>query len=462
MSSIFSIYNTAITGMYAQQAAISVTSGNIANVNSEGYTRRTVSLTATQPVNSAAGQYGTGVEVADVNRIHDSYCLAQLNSANQDLGRYEAEHKYIAGVESVFDESEGYGLGDSLSEFWNGWQDLASDPSGTAERAVLVSNSVDLADTLNKMSSDLSRIQNEIDKDIETTVDEINNLSSRIADLNRKIISAEASGQSTNALRDELDAAITELSCLVDINTSTNDNGQTCVQIAGGRPLVNGNTSYELDVRTNPGTGLNDVVWRDGIGSDIAVTSSITGGTLGGALTVRDELIPGYMDQLDDLALTLVSELNSLLTSGYDINGQPGEPLFTGTGAGDIAVNQSIVDDPGLIAASTSADGSPGDGGVAVSIAELRNKMTMNGGSSTFDEYYASLTTRVGSDVASIDADFKAQQDLVEFYRNYQASVSGVDLDEESARLVMYQNAYQASAKVMTVLQEILQTVINM
>ncbi len=421
MTTISGIFGSSLSALKTYTAAISVTSTNIANSETDGYSRQTAVI---QSVNGS-------VSVTGVKRIYDAYVTSQLRSANETLGKWTAEQEILASVEQIFSDTDDYGLSSALSDFWSGWEDLVNDPSDSTERSVLAAAADTLADTFNSMSSALSEIQDGIDDSVVATVSEINQLVQQIADVNQKIAQAEASGISTNSYQDTLDSLVLELSSLIDINTCTNDTGQVCIQLADGKPLVEGTTTWSLSTETNADTGLQDVTWVDESGDETVVTDEITSGKLGGYLEARQE-VTAYQEKLDELAVAIMEQVNALQTSGYDIDGESGVAFFTGTGAADMAVNSEILDDAGKIAASATADGSPSDGSNASAIADLQDSLVLNGGTSTFSDYYSALVSDVGSAVDSVEASYESQSDTVEFYQNQRDSVSSVDLDEET------------------------------
>ena len=451
MSSISSSMNTTLSALQAQQAAIAVTSNNIANANTEGYTRQEVVISTSSSGTTTSSK-----------RIYDRFVTNQVNSANQNLGEYKAKSKYLDSIEVIFDESEGSGLSETMSDFWSAWQDLVDTPSGASERSALASAADTLADLFNGMSSDLGDIQAGIDDDVAATVDAINEDVRQIADLNQKIVRAVAAGQDAGTYQDSVDVLVSDLSSLVDIKTYTSDNGQTCIQLTNGTPLVEGSTGWSLSTQTDTATGLRDVTWLDSQGNATVITDTVSGGELGGELEVRDGDIPEYQDRLDELAVSVMDAVNALHTGGYDLNGDAGVSFFVGTGAADMAVNSAILDDPELIAAASSPTEASGDASVATAIAELQDGLLLDGKTSTFSDYYSSLVTKVGTAVQTADSLYSSQSDAVDLYKNLRDAVSSVSLDEEQTKLIMYQNAYEAAAKVMTALDEILKTLIEM
>jgi flagellar hook-associated protein 1 len=451
MTTLSSIMNTTLSALQTQQAAIAVTGNNIANVNTDGYTRQSVVISALSSGTTTSSK-----------RIYDKFLTNQLSSANQALGEYTAKAKYLDSIEVVFDESESSGLSAAMSDFWSAWQDLASKPSGSSERSVLASSADTLADLFNSMSSELSDLQEGIDDDVVITVNAINKDIEQIAALNQKIAQSLAAGQDASTYQDSLDVLVSDLSTLVNIRTHTNDSGQTCIQLTNGTPLVEGITSWSLSTRINTSTGLRDVTWLDRSGNATVITDAVSGGELRGELEVRDESIPAYQDQLDELAVSIMDAVNVLHTSGYDLNGDTGASFFVGTGAADIAVNSAILDDPDLIVAASNSAEASSNGSIATAIAELQDSLTLDDGTSTFSDYYNASVVKVGTAVQTADSQYSTQSDTVDLYKNLRDAVASVSLDEEQTKLLMYQNAYAAAAKVMTVLDELLQTVIEM
>ena len=458
MSTSSAVMSTLLSGLTTYQAAISVTSSNIANAEAEGYTRQSATI---QSVSSSSGGL-SGVEVSEVVRATDRFCFSQVVDSQDDLGKFETEDKYMSYVEAIFDESEGSGINEALSDFWNSWQDIVNDPSGYAERVSVVSNAQTLCGNLNNAVDQLEAVQGQIDDEISATVEEINILTSQIAKLNSQIAKAEAQGNDTNTLLDSLDQAVEELSVLVDVNVTYSDDGQASIQLSDGKSLVSGGRSYSLSTEMDASTGNLDICWNDESGNSTVINDVIDSGALGGCLEVRDELIPSYIDDLNSLAETLIQEVNSLLQSGYDLNGDPGTDLFTGTGAGDIAVNESVVADVNLIAAAADADAVSGDATIAMAVVELQSENLMNSGTSSMDDFYQDLVSTVGVDTESVSSSYEQAENLSVLYQNYMESVTGVSVDEETANLVLYQQAYEASAKVMSVLQELMDTVLEL
>jgi flagellar hook-associated protein 1 FlgK len=465
MSDINGILSIAGQALSTQQQAISVTSHNIANVNTPGYSRQKLVMTTNPPVDSAVGPMGTGVDAVEIERIYDRFINAQINNESQELGRWDAQKNAVESLEMIFNEAYGYGLSEAMSEYWDAWQALSNNPAGLTERQVLLTRGQILTSTFNKLDSDLTQSQRDQDLAIEGTVIEVNRLAAQLVDLNQKIVSSETGTQNANDYRDQRDLVLKGLSELIDINEFENADGSVSVLIADGRPLVSGTTSWQLSTQVNA-SGLQDVVWLDDAGNPVIINNDISGGKLKGWLETRDVLIPDYLNRLDTLAQTLVTEVNNLHQTGFDLNGIVGQVFFDGTGtAADIEVNANIVGDPSLIAASFDPLpflSAPGDNRNAVEIAKLQHQLLMNGNTATFNDYYSSLVRDVGTEVLKSDSYYTHQSEMVAQLDNYRESVSGVSLDEEMINLIKFQNAYAAAAKLVSTADEMMQTVLQM
>jgi len=463
MSNVYGILNTGRTALFTQQKAIDVTGHNIANVNTDGYSRQRVNMATNAPYSSQPGQTGTGVRAAEIQRIYDRFLGAQINNENQNLGNWEAQKGVLERVEIIFDESSGYGLNQAMSEFWNAWQDLANNPSDYAGRAALLAKSETMTATFNNIYSNLEQIQTDIDTSIMGTVKEINSIAERIAGLNQKIALTEVGGQNANDYRDSRDLLLKELSLMIDIDSFENSDGKVTVLVAGGRPLVENISSWNLSTQPDA-SGLQDIVWTDSDGNPVVITSGISRGKLKGWLEVRDVTIPDYLSKLNELAEGIITEVNDFHKDGLGLNDDvvAERNFFTGTKALDIAVNQDIVDDVNNIAAAGSLDGLPGGNSNAIEIANLQNALKMNSDTATFDDYYNSLVSDVGSGVQKATVNFDHQSSMITHLDNYRESVSGVSLDEEMVNLIKFQHGYNAAARLISVADELLDRVINM
>lgn len=298
MAGIYGVLHVGKQALLTHQEALNVTAHNIANVNTPGYSRQRVVMETTTPITTGAGQVGSGVTVSGIERVYDRYLNNQISNENETLGRWEAEKGGVERVEVVFNETSGYGLNAAMSEFWNGWQDLANNPSGHTERETLLAKGETLADNFQQSYNDLSAIRTELDNSISQTVGQINVKADQIADLNQKIVQIEANGDTANDYRDERDLALKELSLMIDITASEQNSGSVTVTLGDGENLVEGSTASDLSTMTNS-AGFRDVVWDSA--PTTSINSDISGGKLKGWLEVRDVTIPGYLENMENL-----------------------------------------------------------------------------------------------------------------------------------------------------------------
>jgi len=469
VSSLYGLFNTGQSALQAQQQGISVVGHNIANVNTPGYSRQRLVLDPNEPISSKPGMLGTGVDVAEVQRVYDRFVGAQLQLETTTLGQWEAYKNSMRRLEGVVNETSGYGLSKAMGEFWNAWNDLSNNPGGQAERVALTTKSQTLATTFQEFRDDMVRIQKDADFSIKMTIAEINTLSGQIAGLNDQIRNAEAVGQNANDYRDQRDQLVNQLTLLVDTSSYELDDGQVTVIMSSGKPLVEGNTSLTLSTAPD-GNSLNDVLWQDYNGNSVVVTSQIAGGKIKGWLDVRDVAIPNYQGKLDTMAAGIINEVNALHAAGYGLVNlgtalpYTGVDFFTGTSADDMAVSATVQNDFKAISASSTQAGIPGDNGNAILIANLQTSLTLGGTppTSTFDQYFSAMISELGSDVQAAENYHNHQQGMVTLLENNRESISGVSLDEEMVELVKFQHAYESAARLISIVDEMLDSLMQM
>jgi flagellar hook-associated protein 1 len=452
--------------LMTQQLAISVTGQNIANVNTAGYSRQQVILES-KVIDSAQGPMGAGVVDRGVVRSYDQFLNAHIQEEIQQKGTWQAESQSMLQIEIIFDEASGDGLSQHMSNFWNAWQDLTLNPSGYAERKSLLTASEDLASNFQEKYQYLDQVQEDLDDRIVAATEDINSLASNISDLNDKIVLMELNGSSANDFRDQRDVLINQLSEKINFTAKEDSQGRVTITLGDDKALVGSPPYGKLTTTTVlNASGYNDIVWDTSSGDSI--NESITAGNLSGWINVRDVLVPGYKAQLDALAGQIIFQVNEVHTDGQDLNGAPGIDFFspvTDNPASTIQVNKDIVADVNKIAA---AGGSVAPGQVredntqALAMAGLQNALAMESSSVTFDTYYNTLVSRVGSDVQNASMNLEHHTSTVEQMENYRESISGVSLDEEMVNLVKFQQGYSAAAKLLSTVSQMMDTVVNM
>lgn len=463
---IYGMFNVAKTALITQQKALDVTANNIANVNTEGYSRQRLNMEQNEPVYYEGGTLSTGVQAnRSIQRIYDRFLNAQLVDAAAKEGRWQAQKDSLEKAELMFDEVSGYGLNNAMNQFWDAWQQLSNNPSGYTERVTLIGESQNMTDVFNKLTRDLQQVQEDSDTSIDGAVEEINRLTHEIADLNLKIAEVEAGGiHSANDFRDQRDLKLKELSGLINVNSFEDADGFLTVVTSNGHTLVDRVNSWNLATGVNA-NGFSDVFWESSNGTQQNITASITDGKLKGWIEARDTVIPDYLSRLNELAQTMITEVNALHSGGLTLGAPPNDTginFFTGADATDISVNPAILADSNLIAAALNTEGTPGGNGNAVAIAELQNTLTMSGGMATFDKFYNSLVGDVGRNVSQATLNTDHQSMVSMQLETHRAEVSGVSMDEEMVNMVQFQSAYSAAAKLVTTVDEMLQSLIQM
>lgn len=430
---------------------------NIANANTPGYTRQRLELTSTDPFVNTIGTFGTGVKIATVQQIRDIFLTNQYRQGNSSLGRWSQRERAMNEVENIFLEPSDTGFNATLSQFFDAWHTLSQNPESSAGRAAVREQATLVVSSFHQLASRLDSLQKSLDDEIAGRVTDINRMAKDLADLNQQIGRQELGGDTANDLRDRRDQIIDDLSKIVGVNVVPEAHGVVRVFV-GSMELVEKGSYSPLTTKTvyQDQSKRTSVVWQ---GTSNAVT--FTGGDIAGLVESRDQLVSEYRSTLDELASNFVTQINTLHRSGYALDGTTGHNFFDPEGltADKIALSPDITVDSNHIAASQS--GGPGDNANAIAIANLQNALTMNNGTSTFNDFFAGLTGIVGvrsSEAidAAKNADLSLQQ--VEFSRQ---SVQGVSLDEEMANLIKAQHAYDAAAKVITTMDSAIDTIIN-
>jgi flagellar hook-associated protein 1 FlgK len=441
--------------LLADQGALAVVSNNISNVNTPGYTREVANLEETPPVNVGNLQYGTGVAIGSIQSVRDNVLQLRLNQETENQGQLNTLSNGLNQIQTLFNEPAGSGLQTLLSQFYGSFQQLSSDPTNSGLRQNVISAAQSLAAGFNQSASALVAQQQDADQGVVQTVQQINQLTWQIAQLNSQISSTSGEGLNTNTFQDQRGQLINQLSQLVDVQSITADGSNLTLTTSGGAELVVGNQSFNLNTETNATTGFQDVYSQ---GADI--TSSIQSGTLAGDLQLRDQRIPSILSNLDTLANGIATSTNTQNAAGFDLNGNAGGNIFAPLAAvPGSALNLSVaITDPNKIAAS--ADGTPGDNTNATALANLQSANVISGQNPI--SYYSGLVFQVGSQASTASSQLSGANLLVQQLQDQIGSVSGVSLDEEGANLILYQNAYEAAARVAGVVETLFQTAIAM
>jgi flagellar hook-associated protein 1 len=420
---------TALSGLLAEQQALDVTGHNIANANTEGYSRETAVLQTNEPMVIPAmspttgygGQLGTGVSVATYTRIRNGYLDAQYRTQNTGLNATTTQSEELQQLQSAFGEPSGAGISSRLSAFWSAWNSLTQAPTSQAAKEGVVSAATELTAAFNQLSSQISTVSTQATQQYAALTGpsgEVQDDAGQVAQLNQQIKLAEEAGQQPNDMLDRRDVLLDKLSALAQVTVTKQPDGTDTVGFGdAAEPLVEGTT----------------VNWPQTL-------TAAAGGRLGAllGLTGATGTLASYQAALDNVASTLANTVNALHTS---------TPFFTGTTAATL----SVAVTPAQV--QTSSSENPAGNDVAQAIAMLR------GGAA--DQSYTALVERIGSDVKTAQDNELNSQTMVTAVSNQRQSVSGVSLDEEMTNLISFQRGYQASARTLTAMDSMLETLIE-
>ncbi|MCR2822359.1 flagellar hook-associated protein FlgK [Lederbergia panacisoli] len=487
MRSTFMGLETAKRGMYTQQSAIHVTGHNIANKNTPGYTRQRVNFVQSEPYPAAAmnrpqipGQVGTGVHGGVIERIRDTFVDEQFRTENNKLGYYESMTGSIAKMEDIMNEPSDVGLSKAMAQFWQSLQSLSTNPENEGSRRVVIQRATSVAETFNYLYGSLTTIKNDMKKEIDITLNEINAIATDIASINKQISEIEPHGYLPNDLYDERDRLMDQLSKLVPIEAESIHYGGNSLSIAeGGRNvsmIVNGEKVLLVDdAKTNQLEWDNTKEKLLLNNKEVSFDSLGEGkGKMSALFHAHDIDYPDMLADLDKYAYTFAQVFNEVHSQGHDLNGDPGAALFDvgdlNGAAGRINV---IITDPAKIAAALQGTES-GNGGNALNLAKIKD-LVISGGvieglenlptleikSGTMQSFYEGV---IGAMAVKGQHANRLQHNtniLVESVSQTRSSISEVSLDEEFSNLIQYQHAYSASARMISVIDEMLDKIIN-
>jgi flagellar hook-associated protein 1 FlgK len=459
MSDLFGSLSIAVRSLLAQEGAINTTANNISNVNTLGYSRQIPILTEAPPLDTGQMSIGNGVNFEGVQSVRDNILELRIDQETQQQNQLQSYVNSMNQVQSLFNDTEGGGLGDVINQFFSSFQQLADNPTDVPTRQAVLSAAQNLASAFQQTGQQLSTIQGGIDQEVSQTVDEINSDTTQLAGLNQQIASLQGNSEQAGMLEDQQYSVLNSLSKLVDVAVTDAGDGSLTITTTNGAPLVAGAQSFALSTATDPSTGFQHIFSQ---GTD--ETSNFTGGQLAGLVEARDQAIPSALSNLDNLAAGIINAVNTQNGQGYDLNGDKGGNFFQpvvqpspGSNAG-AAENMAVaITDPSKIAASS--DGTQGDNANALAMANIQNQAVVNGETAT--DFYSNLVSTVGSDVSSATDEQEAVGLVLTQLQNQRSDISGVSLDEEAANLIRYQRAYEAAARVVSTIDQLTETVIQ-
>lgn len=460
--------------LQAYQAAMNTTGQNIANVETDGYSRRQVDLSSdrTSPGGLNVGvvgreALGTGASVQDIRRVQDRLLSRAHRDATTGHSTAEEEHRLISNLEGVFPTAEGGSLSDQLSAFWNSWEQLANYPSDETVRQGVLGKAQTLATTIRRIDRGIERVRSEAEAEIQSGVDDANELFERIADLNRKISAGSATGAEDLEAKDERDRLLDRLAEKLPVEIQEREH--EFAVLVDGKTVVQGDQFGTLEADTSGTTAT--VSFR---GTDVDFDySDDKSGQIGARLEVVNETIAETQNRLDSLARELVTEVNDLhnhnkpnpgpTSDSFEQDGttQAGDFFDAGkTAAGSIEVLDAVKADPTKIAAS-GVSGDAGDNTVALNIAGLRDSQVLSGGTETPGDFAATMLSDIGAKVQSARTRADAESTAADHVAALKEGTEGVSLNEEMTNLIEYQQAFAASARLVQNARQMSETLMS-
>ncbi|MGZ4565684.1 MAG: flagellar hook-associated protein FlgK [Blastococcus sp.] len=470
--STFSGLNTAASALYAQQRAIDITGQNVANANTDGYSRQRVDMqsiggSVVPAIWSLSNQVGQGVNSDHVMRIRDAFLEARAQAEHATTADLTVQSATLTSVEQSFQEPGGNGIQSMLTNMWSGWSDIANNPTDPGARAQLLQRTQTLVAGLHSVSGSLDGQWTNTRDSLQTLLTDVNATAKSIADLNQAIKRADQAGMPSSELQDKRDVLVLHLSDTVGATATPVGDGTLNV-VVGGATLVAGNAALGLKL-----TGSNNSA---GVAASPPVivtapggTPVLVGGTAKGQLTSLTSIIPSYQNQLTAIAQQLATQVNAGHAAGYDLNGNPGEPMFD-DGSGTLPVSVTTITagninlrftDPTKVAAAGLSPAAAGGGVSADSNnADAMYQQRLSGTGA--DTTYRKMIVAMGVESATATSNLGTQSVVSNQVDSSRDAVSGVSIDEEMTNMLQFQHGYQAAGQLVSTINSMLDDLMNM
>jgi flagellar hook-associated protein 1 len=452
MGGLFGALQTSLNTLSNMQRGISVVNENVANVNTEGYSRRRVIFSPGPVQVTTYGVLGSGAEIDRIQSIRDVFVEARILAERQNTGFYLGQQFGVTQLETIVAGADGARISDQLSRFFDSFLDLASDPSSASLRQVVIAEGGQLAWSIKNTASQLATLDAANQQLIEDTVRNVNDLLARIGQLNQKLVPILNQGQDGGSLYDERQLLLSQLSEQLGVQVQVDESSNMVISTHSGRLLLVGSDVYALGVtRTDSGA---TVVHRDGDLSD-----EIGGGRLGGLLSFQNSTLQSAHTAINELAAHLVSVVNEAHGNGFDLDGNAGGDFFTANAGQEARTIAMALSDYRTIAAAGPGVGI-GEGSNAQALADLRDLRVPGLGDQTLRDFYSQIVFDAGLASRGVQTSLMYQDKILRHLEAQRESVSGVSLDEEAMNLLQYQRSYQASARLIRVLDQLIEETI--
>ncbi len=451
--------------MRTARAGAEVSGNNLANAANPAYARQRVKISSSITIPTDKGPQGSGAEVSRLEHLRDKVLdktiiseksITEYLAAKQGfLRRAEASLGQTIDNQSIDPNSSSHGVSEGMNELFNSFQALSAAPTSTAERQTVIFNAQKISDKFNTIDRRLSDLRTSINAEVEDHIDAVNSRLKEVAVIAVNLGNIEILDGSANQVRDSLQSNLEGLAEFVNISTTTNNDGELSLFIDGVQ-MISDNVQIDSAMPHTDSNGMHFIAANNS-GNVINLKS----GYLKGLMDARDSSIANLKTKVNTLATQLITEVNALHRGGYDLDGNTGQDLFTGTGASDIGANANIVSDPRQLQGSSSATES-GNNDVLRDIAALSTTTLTGLTGMTFNEYYGNTVSRFGQDISLTTAQLDDQRTVQKMMESQRESVMGVSVDEEIANLVVYQRAFQASAKLLTTMDGLMRDILNL
>lgn len=463
MATLSSLMNLATSALLADQSALNATSNNVANQSTPGYTREVVNFQEADSVTIGGQSVGQGVTTTGATSVRDRVLEQRVQQQTQVSSQSSTVSSALSDIENIFGLSSTSGsaasttLGSAIDSFFNSFSTLESNPSDSSTRQNVLSAAQSLVSAFNEASTQLTGIGTSLDSQVGSITGQVNALTSQIASLNQQIAS-QSPNSDAGVLEDQRQEALGQLSQLVGVDQITTENNGLTLTTANGAVLVSGSQSYALQTTV---VGGQTHVLAGPDQQDITTSLAGSGGSLGGTIEARDQVLPTYENQLDQLAYSIGTAVNTQNEAGLDGNGNAGAALFNipGTAAGAAASISVATTDPQSIAAASTSEGATGDTN-AIALAGIANQTVVSG--QTPDGYFASFVGQLGNAASAASSDATVQQSALSQLTTQRDDLSSVSLDQEAANMTQYQRSYEAAAKVFSIVDQLMADALNL
>ena len=471
MARVSSLMSVGRRSMMNSQTGLHTVGHNIANKETEGYSRQRTETQSNFAQGSGKRRIGMGASAAAVRRINNPYLEKQIGNETSELATAQGRQQGLSRLEQIYNEQTVEGFNTSLTSFFNTFRELSTNPESMPRRTAVRAASETLVNDFHNIHSQLSEVAGDINSQIEISVNDLNSITEEIATLNNQVQEVELTGGWANDERDRRDHLLKKLGEIVDVKWNEGEDSTVTVSTAKDALLVVGGNANHLAAVSTPeregkGEGDNDIVfYHHDFAEPLLLSDRIKGGRLGGLLSVRSGELNGLKHDMDNLAYTIASEVNSMHSKGFNSYNQTGvnffDPMASASGAAEyLKLNSEIQVDSARISAGRDPN-RPGDNRVAVEIAELQYGKPVFGGTLTLDEFYNGLVGQLGIKTQAANRKADVQSNIVNQLSNIRESLSGVSLDEEAAKMIEMQKHFDAAARLIRTADEVLETVIN-